>query len=388
MVASNRFKFRKTLICTLVITIILFSMTLQTVSKSCKNDEEKIIEKIDKLEEKIEKLLEKIDELLEKMEDQSGKKISKTQSKIDKKHDKIVKSQEKIEELMEKLEPTPEPDPALPEANLYVDDDGGKDYSTIQDAINAANSGDIIYVYSGLYYENLFIDKTVNLVGESKENTIIDGMDKDDAIEITADYVNISGFTISNTSSSGFFSIYYGVLIKANYITIIGNIISYNEFCGVYIGTGCQYNHITSNILSNNNPDIISHGSYNNVSFNYIRMFQLWGDNNIVFKNEITHSITISGNNNDAIANKLIDATIDIYGWFTTPSDNNIYHNNFYNGGAQDLGINNMWNDGYPSGGNYWSDYTGEDLDGDGIGDTPYSFDGGQDNYPLMNQYY
>jgi hypothetical protein len=55
----------------------------------------------------------------------------------------------------------------------------------------------------------------------------------------------------------------------------------------------------------------------------------------------------------------------------------------------------NAWDDGYPSGGNYWSDYTGVDLrkgpyqnetGSDGIGDTPYSIDSDNaDRYPLMN---
>jgi len=44
--------------------------------------------------------------------------------------------------------------------------------------------------------------------------------------------------------------------------------------------------------------------------------------------------------------------------------------------------------DGYPSGGNYWSDYNGTDDNGDGIGDTPYIIDAdNQDKYPLMKPY-
>jgi hypothetical protein len=45
-----------------------------------------------------------------------------------------------------------------------------------------------------------------------------------------------------------------------------------------------------------------------------------------------------------------------------------------------------MWDNGFPSGGNYWSDYTGTYTNGDGIGDTPYVIDANnQDRYPLMN---
>jgi parallel beta-helix repeat protein len=68
-------------------------------------------------------------------------------------------------------------------------------------------------------------------------------------------------------------------------------------------------------------------------------------------------------------------------------SNNSIFHNIFTNNAYQvytETSVNN-WDNGYPSGGNYWSDYSGVDSNGDGIGDTPYPIDeNNQDRYPLM----
>jgi len=70
---------------------------------------------------------------------------------------------------------------------------------------------------------------------------------------------------------------------------------------------------------------------------------------------------------------------------------NIIYHNNFDN--AQQVlvsasGYANVWDDDYPSGGNYWSDYNGTDANQDGIGNTQYIIDANNvDRYPLMGPF-
>lgn len=71
-------------------------------------------------------------------------------------------------------------------------------------------------------------------------------------------------------------------------------------------------------------------------------------------------------------------------GLYYSPS-NSIFHNSFTNTVYQAYTetSGNVWDNG--SNGNYWSDYTGDDVGGDGIGDTPYVIDeNNQDRYPLM----
>jgi parallel beta-helix repeat protein len=186
----------------------------------------------------------------------------------------------------------------------------------------------------------------------------------------------IVGNTIINNSVGGI-----GFWESSNN-SISGNSITNNGYDGIYLGSS-NYNNITENDITNDrSAGVYFYSSnYNSISGNNIanngRGIGFWGSEYNI----------ISGNN--IKANKWEG----IYG-----SANNVfYHNNFNNvnqASVFTLGDANTWDDGYPSGGNYWSDYTGVDLysdpyqnetGSDSIGDTPYIInDNNRDRYPLM----
>ena len=83
----------------------------------------------------------------------------------------------------------------------YVDDEGRADFKEIQKAIDSAENGDTIKVYEGNYYENVVVDKSINIIGNGEINTTIDGGNVSDVLTIKSDWVNISGFKIINSGN-------------------------------------------------------------------------------------------------------------------------------------------------------------------------------------------
>ncbi|UCE37276.1 MAG: right-handed parallel beta-helix repeat-containing protein [Thermoplasmata archaeon] len=176
----------------------------------------------------------------------------------------------------------------------------------------------------------------------------------------------------------------------------VDHIILYNIICNNYIGIDLSVmdsgaigvDILSSNIYDNEiGIDFEEAGGgiqttiinctieYNDIG---IKMFQINNLNNIVGNN-------ISYNRD--------------YAMYLERSRNiQVYHNNFIKNGiteqAYDDSDSNLWNDSYPSSGNFWSDYYGLDRykgpeqnipGNDGIGDSPYNIDmDSQDNYPLM----
>jgi len=156
---------------------------------------------------------------------------------------------------------------------IYVDDDGTSDYTRIQDAIDNASDGDTIFVYNGTYYENIIIDKAIRLIGEDRYSCIIEYDRQQDinVILIESSKVTIYNFTIQN-------SVYRngnGIFTKSNRINISGNIIINNSM-GIYILYG-DNNFIYRNNISNNHNGIYIVGDYlfgrcshNEIKENYI----------------------------------------------------------------------------------------------------------------------
>jgi parallel beta-helix repeat protein len=325
----------------------------------------------------------------------------------------------------------------------------GLGYATIQEAIDANGtlSGHTIFVEAGTYYEHVVVNKAISLVGENRDGTIIDGSGIGNVVHTVANNTIISGFSIQNGGPT-YFGVffdrsYHNTLIAnkiANNYGSIGlfysseNTLSNNDVTNNYDGISLfnsfnntiSNNHITSNFnygihltdscnntISNNNITSSRwYGIYLGYSFNNILFGNVianngeegirleYSSNNVIFTNNVTYNknglgfLSSSSNiifDNNIIANKAYG--IDVY----LSSTNLIYHNNFVNDAnvrVYDAESVNIWDNGYLSGGNYWSDYTGADLKwgpdqdlpgSDGIGDSAYTIDANnRDRYPLM----
>jgi parallel beta-helix repeat protein len=147
------------------------------------------------------------------------------------------------------------------------------------------------------------------------------------------------------------------------------NLIANNDFEGIYIYDTTMNTIVTNNTVMNN---------LNGIFLDYARGFGDPGNNLIVHNNIM--------NNTFGIKSELSEG-------------NKIYHNNMINNTAQVQSnrSTNSWDDGYPSGGNHWSNYTGIDMNSglyqnetssDGIGDAAYTIDANNiDHYPLVGMF-
>ncbi len=321
-----------------------------------------------------------------------------------------------------------------------------QDYPSIQEAINAANNGDTIVVSEGVYHESVWVNKTLTLIGENKNTTIIEswGLDLGSGIIVKANDVSIRGFTIRNCGfrdheewwpAPGIFvwsrfngstitdnivvNSSSGIILESSSNSVISRNIVTNNVVGITLhGSGCHNNTIDSNTVMNNSgngisiycpipmhpprPEAGGNVIKNNIVVNHETGIRIRNSyENTVVRNLIADNrwvgIRLGGRRNIILENDIrsngFDPTRDtVLPWFASGillegwGNNTIYHNNFINNVRQvkRLGsYNNTFDNGVE--GNYWSDYAGEDLDAGGIGDAPYIIDQiSQDHYPLM----
>jgi parallel beta-helix repeat protein len=173
---------------------------------------------------------------------------------------------------------------------LYVGGSGPGNYSKIQDAIDNASDGDTVFVYddSSPYNENLIINKTLNLIGEDKETTEINGYDTLlDVVNIyNTSNVKVQGFTIKNSYNDwiGGIRVHY-----SDHCIISDNNIIDHSWAGIFIPKGCDNLTIISNTISK-----VQYG----ILFNY-------GGKNCLIKDNI-----VSGDGyNKSIVGMSIDGT-------------------------------------------------------------------------------
>jgi nitrous oxidase accessory protein NosD len=145
---------------------------------------------------------------------------------------------------------------------IYVDDDGNADFTKIQDAVDEANDGDIVFVFSGKYKENIELDKRLSLIGEDKNTTIIDGNQTGCTINLASENTIIKNFTIigggfDNDDFRNFFRA--GLRVTGSNNTIYNNIFRKN--CLGILGV-----RVTNLTIKNNNfiEDGIGFTSYEN----------------------------------------------------------------------------------------------------------------------------
>jgi len=207
-------------------------------------------------------------------------------------------------------------------STIYISQSGLGNFTKIQDGIDAADSGDIVYVLNGTYFENIVIDKSIILIGENKNNTIIDSRETGNTIKINANNVTIKNFTIQN---SGLIYPLSGINLSSNYNVIENNVIR-NNFYGLTLYFSSE-NLINKNLIqnsyhcgiyiSNSKNILIFDNTIKNNFYNGVGLYYS-SDNNVIKSNSFINNSYCGVNirlsfNNSVIRNNFSYNNIGIH---------------------------------------------------------------------------
>jgi parallel beta-helix repeat protein len=279
---------------------------------------------------------------------------------------------------------------------LYVGGSGPNNYTKIQDAISDATTGDTIFVYndSSPYYENIIIEKSITLRGENRATTVIlgNGSSDDIIVNISADDVSISGFTIQpnvghptgiavykNNTSPDFWKMediqnvtisdniirdtWRGIdAIRLNHGKINGNIIDHSVAdVGIYLLISSN-NTITNNYVTNCLGDgILIDGMWSIGSIKTNLLYPRY-ENNSISQNTITSNRWGIEVNSGPVTTKIYENNITdnhelgiliSFAWKTEITRNNFinnYNNAYFNVDLFTQLLKNSWNN------NYWGE--------------------------------
>ena len=290
--------------------------------------------------------------------------------------------------------------PVVEGDTIVVDPAGGGDYTTIQDAADSSQDGDTIDVHPGTYFENVRLYNEVTL-RSSGGGVTVDGQG-DRGIHLYRNNTIVSGISVLNASN--------GIYVFNNSFTIRNVTI---DNCTVYDGNdpGITFYHVSDSTIidctsyNNSNDGIM----FDQCSDSVIAVSSLYGNgrsgiNLMGAGGNLITSCLVQDNGDiglillDSFNTTVRNATtsnntktgIDIS---ATSYNNTLYHNSILDNpfNAIDNG-STIWDNGFPSGGNTWSDYDeisegANDLNGDGFADDPYLVPGigNTDRYPLVS---
>ena len=265
------------------------------------------------------------------------------------------------------------------------------DYASIYEAVNHSNNGDTVRVYAGTYDETTTIEvnKTITIQGNGTD-TIVNGKGLTILFNVTADNVNITGFTIWNATE--------GITVSANYTDIYDCTLKNNTY-GVYFNTG-NHSKVRNCIIENNTKYGVYLGGenylevYNNTIRNNTQygVYLYYGSYHLIANNTIEYN----GNGDDyggiyvganlrscIVGNNIHDNNQDgVYfaGLIEGTDSTKLHYNNFkdnvaYGVETAQIGVNAQYNCWYNTTASAWGgtpSCTGVDNISSGVNATPH----------------